>query len=386
MQGTDFRTLSKHRGRVAILAVVMAVTALVVPPGATASLTLPLDLHKLLSPNATAPAPTPAPTGSALDDGSILDNLVGGLTDISTPAPRPAPVSSAGAFIDEVAGDLSSSVTGGTGTPAPSVGRVTSPGAPASDYGLRSHVTPTVPDTKNPSCDDIEPNGETWNELKIEGDPKDYNGVYKDTDGTPGPLVFTISGYVQTPPSFDWTATGNKVDAVIVKGGQNGQGNVYLYNPEEAFDLDLTTPPNPNNQPAGLSHISVCYDPDPPGDDKTPPPEGGNVPDNPPPKTNTPPSTNPPASDTTPPSGDVLGETFSGGDDEPGDSQPQASVASGGRVASPGAESSSHPLAFTGLPLAGVVLLGLLLLGAGIAGFVAIARSWPDVDGRSHLR
>jgi hypothetical protein len=59
---------------------------------------------------------------------------------------------------------------------------------------------------------------------------------------------------------FDWTSTLG-VDAVIVKGGPNG--NAYIYDPpQEAFgDSGLSAPTNPNNGlPFAISHIEVCYD------------------------------------------------------------------------------------------------------------------------------
>ena len=59
---------------------------------------------------------------------------------------------------------------------------------------------------------------------------------------------------------FDWTSTIG-MDAVIAKGGPNG--NLYRYDPPtESFgDTDLASPINPMTEtPYGLSHISFCYD------------------------------------------------------------------------------------------------------------------------------
>jgi hypothetical protein len=61
---------------------------------------------------------------------------------------------------------------------------------------------------------------------------------------------------------FDWTSNIG-VDAVFVKGGPDG--NLYLYNPEATGDTGLHAPLNPqNNSFYGLSHLSFCYDVEPP--------------------------------------------------------------------------------------------------------------------------
>ena len=55
---------------------------------------------------------------------------------------------------------------------------------------------------------------------------------------------------------FDWSSTLG-MDAVIVKGGPNA--NVYAYN-EATGDTGLYAPDNSSGGPAGLSHVSFCYD------------------------------------------------------------------------------------------------------------------------------
>ncbi len=135
-------------------------------------------------------------------------------------------------------------------------------------------VPPTVvPD--NPTCADIGYGDLT--ELKI--DPPQ--------EGTFGGGAITISNLTDT--TFDWSAgTGILVHAVIVKGGQAG-ANVYDYGAAGATsDTDLTTPDNPNGEPAGISHITFCFEQvettTPPAS-STPPPTTQPVPPSGPPQT-----------------------------------------------------------------------------------------------------
>jgi hypothetical protein len=109
------------------------------------------------------------------------------------------------------------------------------------------HVNPElVPG--NASC----PAGTT--ELKVE---PVADGTFSD-----GTLTVTIdvrdtaAGQV-----FDWTSNIG-VDAVIAKGGPNS--NVYTYDPESTGDTGLHAPANASGKFAGLSHISFCYDAEPP--------------------------------------------------------------------------------------------------------------------------
>jgi hypothetical protein len=110
-----------------------------------------------------------------------------------------------------------------------------------------THVQP-VQQPGNPSC----PAGTI--ELKIE---PVADGTFSD-----GTLTVTIDvrdtadGQV-----FDWTSNIG-VDRVIAKGGPNG--NVYIYNPEATSDTGLHAPVGPSGRYAGLSHISFCYDVEPP--------------------------------------------------------------------------------------------------------------------------
>lgn len=112
----------------------------------------------------------------------------------------------------------------------------------------------------NVKCKDIQPSGVTWNELKINGVP--LNQAYSDTgendpDDNPGPLVFTVSN--GDNDSFDWSSNID-VEAVFVKGGTGGGGNLYRYpGTSDTSDTDLTTQTNPGGEKATISHVSVCY-------------------------------------------------------------------------------------------------------------------------------
>jgi hypothetical protein len=111
------------------------------------------------------------------------------------------------------------------------------------------HVTPTT-QPGNVAC----PAGLT--ELKVE---PVADGTF--TDGT---LTVTID--VRSTAGgqvFDWTSNIG-VDVVIVKGGN--ASNIYTYDPpaESTGDTGLHAPVNRSGSFAGLSHISFCYDVEPP--------------------------------------------------------------------------------------------------------------------------
>jgi hypothetical protein len=132
-----------------------------------------------------------------------------------------------------------------------------------------THVPPTT-QAGNVAC----PAGLT--ELKVE---PVADGTF--TDGT---LTVTIDvrdtadGQV-----FDWTSNIG-VDVVIVKGGN--ASNIYTYDPEATTDTGLHAPANRSGTFAGLSHISFCYDAEPPTTE--------------PPPTTTPSTTEAPTSTSTP--------------------------------------------------------------------------------------
>ncbi len=105
----------------------------------------------------------------------------------------------------------------------------------------------------NPTCSDLAPEGATWYELKYEP-VVDGN----DSDGT---LDVSIDEYTITAGQvFDWSSNIG-VDAVFVKGGDNGDSYVYDPPSESMGDTALHAPVNPSNgKYYGLSHISFCYD------------------------------------------------------------------------------------------------------------------------------
>ncbi|HEV2813224.1 MAG TPA: hypothetical protein VGW10_08240, partial [Solirubrobacteraceae bacterium] len=120
--------------------------------------------------------------------------------------------------------------------------------------GVAAASTPTFV-AGNPNCADIQGTA-SWKELKIESPGQGTSRL----GGGGQSAVVTASGAY-----FDFTATPG-VDAVIVKGGPNA--NVYRYSPEATSGDDLHAPINPSNgKPYGLSHISFCYDTEPPPTD-----------------------------------------------------------------------------------------------------------------------
>ena len=111
-----------------------------------------------------------------------------------------------------------------------------------------TNVTPMVI-PGNPDCSQLAP-GTT--EFRIE---PPANGTFG--DGTLTVTINSLDGMY-----FDFGTTIG-VDSVFVKGGPDG--NLYAYDPETTGDTGLTAPINPaNGNPFELSHISFCYDVDPP--------------------------------------------------------------------------------------------------------------------------
>lgn len=128
-----------------------------------------------------------------------------------------------------------------------------------SESGIAAGVTPEfVGVTSNLTCGTFAGEGQTWFETKL--DPG-RNGVLAVAPGT-----ITVSGY--DGDAFDWSSTFG-IDAVYVKGGSHGS-NLYRYDlpAESTGDTALGVPNASNN---GISHISFCWDADPP------PPEQGRI-------------------------------------------------------------------------------------------------------------
>ena len=111
-------------------------------------------------------------------------------------------------------------------------------------------ITIECPPPGNPKCADLEGEGQDWTEFK-----RDPNADGTFSDGT---LTVTIT-HTQPDKVFSWSSNIG-VDAVFVKGGESGNG-FYLYDPpqEKTSDTGLTTPGQNT-----ISHISFCYDNDPP--------------------------------------------------------------------------------------------------------------------------
>lgn len=153
-----------------------------------------------------------------------------------------------------------------------------------------AQVTPVfVPG--NPDCQDVRSG-------LLEAHRRDpvTAGMVQFVDAAGNSQSITVSNIVDGR-FFDWSSTLG-IDIVIVKGGPNA--NAYVYDTDvdpagESFgDTGLHAPINTNNdQPFGLSHISFCYDPDPPTPTvtNTPPPPTPTSTPAPPTATNTPPST-----------------------------------------------------------------------------------------------
>lgn len=94
-------------------------------------------------------------------------------------------------------------------------------------------------------------------QLKVEpagGFPTSGTYSYSTPDGY---LTVNITYFANS--HINWTANQG-VDAVFMKGGAGGGGNLYAYNPEIMGDTDLVTPTNPSGFPAGISHINFCFD------------------------------------------------------------------------------------------------------------------------------
>ena len=84
------------------------------------------------------------------------------------------------------------------------------------------------------------------------------------SSATPASGNFSVGGTTYTagwtspgPGQVNFTST-YPLRAVIVKGGEQG-ANVYYYPSGSLGDSGLFTPNNPNGQPAGISHVNLCY-------------------------------------------------------------------------------------------------------------------------------
>ncbi len=100
----------------------------------------------------------------------------------------------------------------------------------------------------NPKCSDFGFASET----KI--DPPQA-GTYQ-VAGIGGSVVGTVTITINSSHTASWTASGNIIGAVIMKGGPAGR--VYHYDPLSSGADMLTTPPLDNGNFPAISHISFC--------------------------------------------------------------------------------------------------------------------------------
>lgn len=116
----------------------------------------------------------------------------------------------------------------------------------------RATQVPSIVVVGDPSCADVAP-GAT--ELRID---LIADGTFSD-----GTLAVTIDVRdTAEGPVFDF-ASNIGIDVVIAKGGPDA--NVYFHNPEVTSNTGLHAPVEPSsNQFYSLSHISFCYDVEPP--------------------------------------------------------------------------------------------------------------------------
>lgn len=109
-------------------------------------------------------------------------------------------------------------------------------------------ITPVFVDG-NPTCSALAPAGKIWREIKF--DPP--------SSGTKTDGIATITMTTSDGIYLNWSSDLG-IDAVFVKGGSFG--NLYTYDPpsEATSDTHLHSPNTPSGTPAGLSHVSFCYD------------------------------------------------------------------------------------------------------------------------------
>jgi hypothetical protein len=123
------------------------------------------------------------------------------------------------------------------------------PGAPSKDG-----VQPVVYED-NPDCQDVAGPGDEWFQLK------DDNPGGGDKTVSDGYLSVNLDYHTDAQNEFVDFVANHGVDAVIVKGGQDG--DAYIYDPEDAADKNLHAPINDLGPPLryfDISHVSFCYD------------------------------------------------------------------------------------------------------------------------------
>ncbi|PKO08138.1 MAG: hypothetical protein CVU40_16935 [Chloroflexi bacterium HGW-Chloroflexi-2] len=134
-----------------------------------------------------------------------------------------------------------------------------------STIGMAASVTPVVipnqPGGEVAECDAV---GDFLYAYKIDGwDEGSKNGTYPVVfeDGHANNIVISNSDGTY----FDWSASPNSIGAVIVKGGNSA--NLFFYDPQVFSDSGLYSPVNNSGNPAEVSHVTFCWNPDPKEDE-----------------------------------------------------------------------------------------------------------------------
>ncbi|MGA9574263.1 MAG: hypothetical protein WBS20_09985 [Lysobacterales bacterium] len=138
------------------------------------------------------------------------------------------------------------------------------PSAPISNGGVTPYIIPGANPGGNRTCAEVGAaffgNATYYQCWSAKRDPGEFGLGFEDISGNElcdrNLIVASNDGtYV------DFSAWPDGVGAAIIKGGSGG-GNVYVYEPQASSDSGLASPLNPNNVPAGLSHVDgFCWNP-----------------------------------------------------------------------------------------------------------------------------
>lgn len=127
--------------------------------------------------------------------------------------------------------------------------------------GTLASVNPVLIEGSTPGGEfaDCERAGTFMYAFKIDGwDDGDKNGSYLADFADGHSNTITIENSDGT--YFDWSATPNPIGAVFVKGGN--AANVFNYDPQAYSDTDLFAPNNASGNPAEVSHVTFCWNPE----------------------------------------------------------------------------------------------------------------------------
>jgi hypothetical protein len=118
------------------------------------------------------------------------------------------------------------------------------PSVPVSDRGIVPYIMEGANQGGNITCEEVGDFMYSSERINYEGSDFIVDGISVTvTDGT----------YVS------WSAPFG-IGAVIVKGSNDA--NIYEYNPQLTWDSGLAAPPNASGDPAGLSNITFCWNPE----------------------------------------------------------------------------------------------------------------------------